>query len=187
MPQSRIDDPKAVGKIFSYPVDVDAVPEQGLDVSVSADAATRQALVAADGLAGIGSLEADFHVARRGLSEFNVTGNLRAKVTQICVLSLEPFDADIVEDIDVDFAPPETAALAAARAATLLGAPGAPQRDPPDPIVDGTIDLGALAAEFLALGLDPYPKKPGVEFISISASEKDEKPFDVLKKLTDRS
>ena len=26
------------------------------------------------------------------------------------------------------------------------------------------IDLGALAAEFLALGLDPYPRKPGVAF-----------------------
>ena len=36
--------------------------------------------------------------------------------------------------------------------------------DPPDPIVDGKIDLGALAAEFLALGLDPYPRKPGVAF-----------------------
>ena len=36
--------------------------------------------------------------------------------------------------------------------------------DAPDPIVDGKIDLGALAAEFLALGLDPYPRKPGVAF-----------------------
>ncbi len=34
--------------------------------------------------------------------------------------------------------------------------------DPPDPIIDGKIDLGALAAEFFALGLDPYPRKPGV-------------------------
>ena len=34
--------------------------------------------------------------------------------------------------------------------------------DAPDPIVDGKIDLGALAAEFMILGLDPYPRKPGV-------------------------
>ena len=34
--------------------------------------------------------------------------------------------------------------------------------DEPDPIIDGKIDLGALAAEFFALGLDPYPRKPGV-------------------------
>ena len=35
---------------------------------------------------------------------------------------------------------------------------------PPDPIIGGQIDLGALVAEFLALGLDPHPRKPGVEF-----------------------
>ena len=36
--------------------------------------------------------------------------------------------------------------------------------DEPDPVIDGKIDLGALAAEFFALGLDPYPRKPGVAF-----------------------
>ena len=36
--------------------------------------------------------------------------------------------------------------------------------DEPDPLIDGRIDLGELAAEFVALGLDPYPRKPGVEF-----------------------
>ena len=34
----------------------------------------------------------------------------------------------------------------------------------PDEIMDGQIDLGALAAEFLVLGLDPYPRKPGADF-----------------------
>ena len=33
--------------------------------------------------------------------------------------------------------------------------------DEPDPVIDGKIDLGALTAEFFALGLDPYPRKPG--------------------------
>jgi hypothetical protein len=62
------------------------------------------------------------------------------------------------------------------------------ESDPPDPIIDGTIDVGALVAEFLALGLDPYPKKPGVEFVPVSVpAEKEERPFDVLKKLTERS
>ncbi len=174
------------GKIFSHLVNVEEVPEQGLDLAISADATTRQALAAADGLVGIDSLEADLHIARRGVAEFNVSGTLRAKVTQICVLSLEPFDADVVEEMDVDFAPP--AARVAPRIATQFGGPGAPERDPPDAIVDGMIDVGALAAEFLALGLDPYPKKPGMEFTPVTVSEEsDEKPFDVLKKLTDRS
>ena len=38
------------------------------------------------------------------------------------------------------------------------------EEEPPEPIVDGTIDLGGVTLEFLALALDPYPRKPGVEF-----------------------
>jgi Large ribosomal RNA subunit accumulation protein YceD len=187
MPASRTHS-QPTGKIFSHLVNVEEVPEQGLDLAISADAATRQALAAADGVAGIDSLEADFHIARHDLDEFNVSGTLRARVTQICVVSLEPFDTDVVEEIDVDFAPPAMAAHAAARSATLLGAPGVPERDPPDAIVDGMIDVGALAAEFLALGLDPYPKKPGVEFAPVTVPEESAgRPFDALKKLTDRS
>jgi hypothetical protein len=186
MSPSRSANPQPTGKVFSHLVAVEEVPEQGLDLTISADSATRQALAAANGLAGIESLEANFHVARRGLAAFNVSGSLRARITQVCVLSLEPFDTDIVEEIDVDFAP--VATLAAPLDSTILGGTGATERDPPDPIVDETIDVGALAAEFLALGLDPYPKKPGVEFVPVTIpEEEDERPFAVLKKLTDRS
>jgi uncharacterized metal-binding protein YceD (DUF177 family) len=163
------------------------VPEQGLDVSLSADEPTRQALAKADGLLGLAALEADFHIARQGLSRFNVTGTVRAKITQTCVLTLDPFDSDAVEDVDVDFVDSAAAAQASADANETLGALAA-DRDPPDPIENGTIDLGALAAEFLALGLDPYPRKPGAEFAPISdPQDATERPFDVLKKLTDQS
>ena len=30
--------------------------------------------------------------------------------------------------------------------------------------MDGVVDLGAIATEFLILGLDPYPRKPGAVF-----------------------
>ena len=47
--------------------------------------------------------------------------------------------------------------------AVLSRAAGGPDtltfEDAPDPIVDGKVDLGALAAEFIALALDPYPRK----------------------------
>lgn len=189
MSQGRTNNQRSADKIFSHLMNVEEVPEQGVDVSLSADALTRQALAAADGLAGIASFEADFHVARRGLAQFNVSGTVRAKITQVCVLSLESFDSDIVEEVDVDFAEPEAVAIAVARSSTILGT-ATPDRDPPDPIVDGTIDLGALAAEFLALGLDPYPKKPGVEFTPVSDPEDRDmsgRPFDVLRRLTERS
>ncbi len=56
--------------------------------------------------------------------------------------------------------------------------------DPPEPIVNGFIDLGQLAAEFLVLGLDPYPRKPGAEFIPPElVVDPEEHPFAALKAL----
>jgi len=52
--------------------------------------------------------------------------------------------------------------------------------DDPDPVIDGKIDLGALATEFFALGLDPYPRKPGVEFVAPAESAPPDSPFAAL-------
>ena len=64
------------------------------------------------------------------------------------------------------------------------------QEDPPDAIVDDTIDLGAVAIEFMVLGLDPYPRKPGVHFDDMVLVDKDEpapSAFAALARLKDRS
>lgn len=178
--------------IFSHCVNVDEIPESGLDVSIAADAVTLQAIATADDLPGIGSLEADFHVAPRPGHRFNVSGEMRARVTQICGVSLEPFESDVIEPIDVDFAPPEDVKAAQAaslhsnaqKSHVLVG----PEPDPPDMIVGGRIDLGVLACEFLSLGLDPYPRKPGIVFEPPNDPDPDESdsPFRALRKLKDR-
>jgi hypothetical protein len=58
----------------------------------------------------------------------------------------------------------------------------AEQPDPPDPIINGKIDVGSLASEFLALGLDAYPRKPGAQFQNPDGEPDDEKasPFAAL-------
>ena len=56
---------------------------------------------------------------------------------------------------------PQTAANSRSTAAEETQTFSLADEDEPDPIIDGKIDLGALTAEFFALGLDPYPRKPG--------------------------
>lgn len=68
-------------KIFSYPLNVAEVPQSGLDISIEADAATLRALAVADGLPNIAQLEATFHVVPKGNHRFNVSGEVRARVT----------------------------------------------------------------------------------------------------------
>lgn len=149
----------------------DSVREGGDGVTVEASAAECEALAKELGLAAISALTCGFSVTKRGRTQVQVTGELRAQVRQICVVSLEPFDTELREAIEGSFAPAPDAREAErrlAQAVKLAGSEGlvlSETPDPPDLIVNGLFDLGALAAEFLALGLDPYPRKPGSEFI----------------------
>ena len=47
------------------------------------------------------------------------------------------------------------------------------------------IDIGEVAAEFLALALDPYPRKPGVEFAPPEEEAPTGSAFGALARLKD--
>jgi len=149
---------------FSRRVRVDALPAGGLSQTIEASPDERAALAALNRLPAIASLTASFTVRRSGRGGARVTGEVHAELTQVCVVSLEPFAASVDEPIDVRFAPGEAAETARRVKDDEAETVEVGGEDPPDPIVDGKIDLGALAAEFFALGLDPYPRKPGVAF-----------------------
>ncbi len=148
---------------LTWPVVVSDVPPNGLDLTMEADVRERAAVSADFGVPAVQSLRARLHVAHSSLG-LRVTGRVTARVTQICSVSLEPFDSDVDEEVEVDYADASRLPPAAAD--------GPAGDDSPDPIVDGRIDVGALAAEFLALGLDPYPRKPGAAFAFDDAAER---------------
>ncbi len=171
-------------RAFSRPLDVESVPLKGLALTVEPAPSDYPTIAAACGLPAVASLRVSYKVMPRAGGRYEVTGDLAARVTQVCVVSLEPFESDVTEDIDLTFAPSvealddwfETGTTRRGRRGEAeRGArrgretpPPPPlsddQPDPPDPIVDGRIDLGAVALEFLVLALDPYPRKPGVAF-----------------------
>jgi uncharacterized metal-binding protein YceD (DUF177 family) len=132
----------------------------GLHREIDAGEGERQRIAATAGLRELPRLAASFDLVHAGGSLVRVSGRVRAQVEQTCVVTLEPLTSDFDEAIDVMFAPE-------AREATAAKDDGDEDplgEDPPEPIVNGEIDLGALATEFLLLGLDPYPRKPGVVF-----------------------
>jgi uncharacterized metal-binding protein YceD (DUF177 family) len=165
--------PETVGPL-SRLVDVGRVPPRGQEVQVAATAEECVALAKDFGLPAIQSLLGVYQL-KTSAKGINVTGLVKASITQICVTTLEPFDSIIEEEVEVDFA-------------ESSGMPAEPPTDineynPPDEIVNGQIDLGALTAEFLALGLDPYPRKPGIDFSYQDPADEKDSPFAALGKL----
>ena len=163
--------PGSVGPL-SRRVGVDRLPPEGAEVTVEAGPEEREALARDFGLPAIHALAGRYRITGTG-GRLRVAGRVSASITQICVVTLEPFDSVVDEEVAVDFAAP----------GPDTEAPGpAPDEDPPDAIVGGRIDLGSLTAEFLALGLDPYPRKPGVVFDDGSGDERTgDSPFAALR------
>ncbi len=165
---------------FSRIIRVDTLPKDGETVTIEANPAERGALAASLKLPSIDRLSATLTVKRAARGGARVIGAVQGELTQTCVVTLEPFSAAVEEEIDVRFAPPDNEAEARRRrdepeTVSMI------DDDEPDPLIDGKIDLGALACEFFALGLDPYPRKPGVAFEPPVEPKPEATPFAVLR------
>lgn len=143
------------------------VPPEGLDIDVSATPAECAALASHNAIPAVHALRAGLSAQRWRGDGLKIDGELRASVRQICVATLEEFDSELVEPIHMRFAPPPDEAPRSRRrheepAEITL------DEDPPDPLIGGAVDLGAVISEFLTLALDPYPRKPGAHFVEPS-------------------
>jgi hypothetical protein len=137
----------------------------------------RAAIAAELGLEGLGALEADVRLSgwRDGL---RIESHWRATISQICGVSLDPFESPISGDFTVDVVP--------------AGSPHAPQEvaieldidpeadDPPDVVEADRVDVSAYLIEHLALEIDPFPRKPGAVF-EPPAEPPEASPFAVLR------
>jgi len=166
--------PESVGPL-SRPIAVANLPAEGAAVLVETTPEEREALAKDFGLEAIAALVGRFRLT--GSPEHvHVAGRVEASIRQICVVTLDPFDSTVSEEVEVDFTADEQLRVKGVQDDVLIEAPM-------DRISGGHIDLGALTAEFLALGLDPYPRKPGVDFAGLKERDETESPFARLKAL----
>ena len=168
---------------WRYQVVVAKIPDTGLHRDIEADAGTRAAMAELAEVREILSAQASFDVTLRQDSRVHVAGRVRARVGQTCVVTLDPIETDIDEAIDLEFAPPDQIPeLSDLVDAAEEGADEIP--DPPEPISNGMIDLGRVATDALYLAIDPYPRKPGVEFEpKLEEVDPGDHPFAALKAL----
>jgi hypothetical protein len=164
-------------------VAVDDIPEAGLHFDLAADGEVRAAVAKLAGLRDLPRLEAAFDVKRHAEGGLRVTGRVSATVGQNCVVTLEPLSSDIEEEVDLLFVP-QPQAVRAKLEGESEHEPHEAKWNDPEPLVDGVVDLGALATEFLILEIDPYPRKPGAVFQPPSDNKADGGPFAALAGLT---
>jgi uncharacterized metal-binding protein YceD (DUF177 family) len=168
---------------WRVPILVAHIPEAGSHHEIEADPKVRRAMADLAGLREIGFANASLDVTPTGSGRFHVAGRVRARVGQTCVVTLDPIENDIDEEVDLIFAPPEQIPVLADLVDEAQdGDEEIP--DPPEPIENGIIDLGRLATDALFLGIDPYPRRPDAVFEPpAEAVDPEAHPFAALKAL----
>jgi uncharacterized metal-binding protein YceD (DUF177 family) len=163
---------------WSHPLEVDDLPAEGAVLKLVPSEKERVALAHYAGVIAVPALVAEVKATPDGNGGVMVVGDLIATVRQTCVVSLEPFDNAVNEQIELRFLSESAADFATAE-------DGGDELDLTDVIRDGVVDLGALVTEFLALGVDPYPRRPGAVFAppDAAAGHEASSPFAALAKL----
>lgn len=171
---------------FSYAVKVGHISANPVTVRISADERERAGLAKLWKVSSVEELSAEMQIARWKKDGVRVRGHVTARLTQSCVVTLEPVESVISEEFEQIFVPEgsKLARIMTGENAEMVLDPDGP--DLPETFEGDTIDAGVTVAEMVALAIDPYPRKPDAQFadhIESDPSLKDDKPnpFAVLK------
>lgn len=160
---------------ISFTVNVARLPKNGMPVSFDANEAQRRDLARAHELLEVKRLHVDVDVIGWKKGGVKVTGKVTGEIVQACTVTLEPVDAIVEERISAVFLP------AGSRLAKpynivegeiILDPEG---EDLPEMFSGDEIDIGAIAEEFFTLGINPYPRKAGVEVAATTGDDKEER------------
>ena len=174
----------SAGLPYSHPYNLARLGNAGDSLHFTADAEQRAAIARWAGVLSLEKFETEVEIAKLAPDRFGLSFRMRADVTQACVVTLEPVSSSLERAFNREL---------------VFAGPVRHRQNPepgPDVVLDGDleegpeeidslhIDLAAPVLEEFALSLDPYPRRPGVEFAPKSRdSDPRESPFAVLKDL----
>jgi hypothetical protein len=152
---------------------------RGAAIHLVADEAARAAIARSLDLESLDSLEAEIELSA-WLDGATLSASWRAEIVQICGVSLDPFSTRLDGRFSVRIVPAGSANAPPPPEGEIVIDPAA--EDPPDVLEGESIDLGGYVVEHLALEIDPFPRKPGIEF-EPPPEPAAPSPFDVLRGL----
>ncbi|EJF77555.1 YceD family protein [Bartonella birtlesii] len=170
---------------LTYPISVRSLPAKGIRVHICTNKQECVNLAKNHALVEVKSCEGKFHIfpwKKRGV---RIKGLLQARIIQLCVITLEPLENVLRENIEVVFVPEGSDLLKPKiledTRELFLDAEGL---DTPEVFYGDKIDIGAIMEEFFELSINHYPRKEGSEMLIIEDGEKIGQklsPFSVLK------
>lgn len=165
----KLPSPKLHESEWFVPFRADSVSSKGRALSLKAEPSQLRAIAARVGVKEIKSLEAELNFdLQNGGHILHIAGRFKANVIQECVTTMEPIESFLEDDIEAWYADHEKA-VSFSRAKHQVKAieegdevQMLEEKDDPEPLVDGQVDLGEVVVQFLSLAINPYPRKEGL-------------------------
>ncbi len=169
---------------FSHPVKVSELPKTGVDLVLEADDEERDELAKRYNILTLQSLNAKMRVVPWKGRGVHVNGGFAAHIEQACVVTLEPVEESVSGEFSIYFLP-ETEPVDLVDGEIVLDPEN---EDELDQLQGDELDVGEIVAEQLAVAINPYPRKPGVDASAYAPppdTEDEDKPnpFAVLEQL----
>ena len=167
---------------MSHIIEIADIDAAGRQFEFAVDGSQRQALAAALGLLDLSKLTVAGQIRRDDDgTTILVDGRFLAEIEQKCVVTLEPIETTLDEAFHVRFLSPADWDTYRGRDVEVE-----PDDEDVEPIEGLSVDLGATVAEYLALAVDPYPRRQDAEFTYDTGVEADPGPFAALAKLRNK-
>lgn len=149
-----------------YPFSAESVPATGRDkVKIKAAPEHLGPIAERLGVQDVLSVEAEMRLTlQNGGHILYISGHFDADVVQECVTTLEPITSHVADDFEAWYADHNKAvSFSRAKHQVKSSEEGdevqmLDEKDDPEPLVDGQVDLGEVVIQFLSLAIDPYPR-----------------------------
>jgi hypothetical protein len=171
------------GLPLSHDYNLARLGNAGDEVRFAADAEQRAAIARWSSVVSVEKLETRVDLRKISPTRFGLTFHLLADVTQACVVTLEPVVDHMAHSFsrELHFAGTVRHKLAESEPELVLDSD---PEEGPEEIESLHYDLAVPVLEEFALSLEPYPRRPGVEFApKTDPQDRPESPFAVLKGL----
>jgi uncharacterized metal-binding protein YceD (DUF177 family) len=156
------------------------VPAAGLGVERNASVDERRRLAEELAIVSVDALVAKYRITPLSKGRLGVTGRVETRVTQECVVTLDPVTSSVSVPLDVIFTPeshvPEP---------EIEGSLEDLESPDEESIENGVVDMGRIIVEELVSGLDPYPRREGasLDWTDEKKAAAEANPFAALARL----
>ncbi len=147
-----------------YNVDTSTIQDKNVRLTISPEEEDKPHLERRLEIKELNSVVAKMTLKRLNRRVIKVSGTFAADITQECVVTLQPVKNHLEDSFETWYADPEQA-VSFARARherdkekRMDERPMLDEKDDPEPIIDGKINLGEIVTQYLSLAIDPFPR-----------------------------